>query len=346
MDAPTSLRRLVQTGAGVGAVGLGCLIADRGGPFDKPIAVACGAVGFAGVAHAALRRTAIRALAPAAHGPLDRVLLSWDTDNPLTVRDLLAGGVAVFGRTGSGKTSSSGKAIARAAVALPGSGGLILAAKPEDRAMWEGIFRAAGRADDLLVFGPGESLRFNFIGAEMAAGGHTRNIVRCITTIGETLRASNSTGGENADFAARFPSQVIFKGGTSLSKGWNLIGRFSAQTRRFEALERHGVEAEQIGGHVPVGVAGRAQALHDGVGQNLPEVPLQCRRVEAVRVVPCRVDGRVTLLERVQADACHLAEVPHGVGVRLPEVPLDVRLDRRPLQGVLRRQPVPVVAGR
>lgn len=27
--------------------------------------------------------------------------------------------------------------------------------------------------------------------------------------------------------AARFPSQVIFKGGTSLSKGWNLIGRFS-----------------------------------------------------------------------------------------------------------------------
>ncbi len=200
MDTPMSLRRLVQTGAGVGAVGLGCLIADRGGPFDRPIAVACGAAGFAGVAHAALRRTASRAAAPAAHGPLDRVLLCWDADNPLTVRDLLAGGVAVFGRTGSGKTSSSGKAIARAVVGLPGSGGLILAAKPEDRVMWEGIFRAAGRADDLLVFGPDEPLRFNFIDAELAAGGHTRNIVRCITTIGETLRASNNTGGENTDF--------------------------------------------------------------------------------------------------------------------------------------------------
>jgi type IV secretory pathway TraG/TraD family ATPase VirD4 len=127
--------------------------------------------------------------------------LFWWTDNdPFTERDLLNGGVAIFGRTGSGKTSSSGRVIASSVVRLPGSGGLILSAKPEDKAMWQGIFKAAGREGDLLVFSPDSPLRFNFIDYEMRAGGHTRNIVRCITTIGETLRSTNNKGGENADF--------------------------------------------------------------------------------------------------------------------------------------------------
>jgi len=116
---------------------------------------------------------------------LDTALLYWNDSDVFTVRDLLSGGVAIFGRTGSGKTSSSGKALARAIIGYGNSGGLILAAKPEDTDMWRRIFADAGRTDDLLIFSPDNPLRFNFLAYEMQAGGHTRNITRCITTIGD-----------------------------------------------------------------------------------------------------------------------------------------------------------------
>ena len=67
-----------------------------------------------------------------------------------------------------------------------------------------------GRADDLLVFSPDNPLRFNFLAYEMQAGGHTRNITRCITTIGETLRSSDTAAGENADFWQREQERMIF----------------------------------------------------------------------------------------------------------------------------------------
>src|SRR5579871_4297811 len=86
--------------------------------------------------------------------PLDRVLLNWTPSDPLTVRGLLNGGIAVFGRSGSGKTSSSGKVIGRSIIACPNSGGLILSAKPEDGHMWQSIFAECRRLNDLIVFGP------------------------------------------------------------------------------------------------------------------------------------------------------------------------------------------------
>ncbi len=144
--------------------------------------------------------------------PLDAELLRWNENDAFTVRDLLNGGVAIFGRTGSGKTSSSGKALANAIVRLGNSGGLILAAKAgEDREMWQGIFKAAGRSDDLLIFSPEHPLRFNFLDWELrTGGGHTRNITKCITVIGETLRSSDTTAGENADFWQAEQQRMIF----------------------------------------------------------------------------------------------------------------------------------------
>ena len=161
-------------------------------------------------AYAIQKRKAIQATLGTVKDSLASVLLWWGEKDAFTVRDLLNGGVAIFGRTGSGKTSSSGKALANAIVRHPGSGGLILAAKPEDKAMWQSIFAAAGRSDDLLVFSPENPLRFNFLDYEMQAGGHTRNITRCITVIGETLRSSDSVSGENADFWQREQERMIF----------------------------------------------------------------------------------------------------------------------------------------
>lgn len=159
-------------------------------------------VALAILAHYAIRRRkALNAAGKSARDALSQVLLWWSKSDPFTLRDLLNGGVAIFGRTGSGKTSSSGKALANGIVRHVGSGGLILAAKPEDRQMWERIFKAAGRSHDLLVFSPEHPLRFNFLDWELrTGGGHTRNITKCITVIGETLRSSDTTAGENADF--------------------------------------------------------------------------------------------------------------------------------------------------
>lgn len=47
---------------------------------------------------------------------LDAPLLAWSESDVMTVRDLLNGGILVLGRTGSGKTSSSGLSIAEGIV--------------------------------------------------------------------------------------------------------------------------------------------------------------------------------------------------------------------------------------
>lgn len=145
-----------------------------------------------------------------ARDPLDQPLLWWTPDDPLTVRDLLNGGIQIFGRSGSGKTSSSGRAIAQAVLRYTKSGGLIVAAKPEDLAFWQALFKAAGREADLIVFGPGGDRRFNFLSYVLAMGGQTRDVTRCLTMINETLRSSDTKGGENADFFEKEQERMIF----------------------------------------------------------------------------------------------------------------------------------------
>ena len=213
MDRNFSLRYALQTGLGIVVLCFAALLAKIDDPNDRPLVIACGLGAFVCMAHAAFRNLTSEPapLAAASNDGLDRMLLRWGQDDAFSVRDLLNGGVAIFGRTGSGKTSSSGKALAGAVVGLPNSGGLILAAKPgEDRQMWERIFEAAGRRDDLLIFSPDSPLRFNFLDYEMQRGGHTRNITKCITVIGETLGSSDSDNRESADFWQKEQERMIY----------------------------------------------------------------------------------------------------------------------------------------
>lgn len=211
MSNAPSLRQVVQTGLGLTAACASAFVLERGHPADKWLALAGGLAGTACMAHAVFRG-ASRPPKISAGDRLDRVLLNWDIENALTVRDLLSGGVAIFGRTGSGKTSSSGRAIAEAVVRLPDSGGLIIAAKPgDDRLFWEGVFRAAGRSCDLLVFSPEHSLRCNLLDYEMRqGGGHTRNITKTLTTISETLRSSDTDNRESSDFWQKEQERMLF----------------------------------------------------------------------------------------------------------------------------------------
>ncbi len=62
------------------------------------------------------------------------------------VRDLLRS-IAIWGASGSGKTSGSGFQLARAIFRDANTGGLIIASKPEDRAFLIKIAAVAGRQE-------------------------------------------------------------------------------------------------------------------------------------------------------------------------------------------------------
>ena len=59
-------------------------------------------------------------------------------------------GISIFGGTGSGKTSGSGRTIALSLL-NKGWGGLVLTAKPDERELWECYLREAGRENDAVV---------------------------------------------------------------------------------------------------------------------------------------------------------------------------------------------------
>jgi type IV secretory pathway TraG/TraD family ATPase VirD4 len=129
----------------------------------------------------------------------------------LTVGDLCTG-VAIFGATGSGKTSGSGQQIALALLAA-GFGGLVLSAKTEERELWERYARMTGRSRDLLFFSPSEGWRFNFLDYEWrrpgAGGGRVENIVRLFTLAMETLGAGEQKATGNNAYWQRAMQELL-----------------------------------------------------------------------------------------------------------------------------------------
>lgn len=122
---------------------------------------------------------------------LDEALFSWPSHDPFRVKDLLRS-YSIMGASGSGKSSGGGYHLAKVVAGYRHSGGLILASKPEDCDFWRKIFALAGRSKDLLIFGPNERLRFNFL--DFLAG-DARNITHGILTIAESLHGGESKGG-------------------------------------------------------------------------------------------------------------------------------------------------------
>jgi len=113
------------------------------------------------------------------HDDLDIPLLRFSPHDVWTIRDALEG-TSIMGEIGSGKTSGSAAAIARAFLRA-GFGGLVLCAKPEERDLWEGYAAANGRGDDVVIFSPEDDERFNWIEYELKregrGAGQTENLV-------------------------------------------------------------------------------------------------------------------------------------------------------------------------
>lgn len=130
---------------------------------------------------------------------LDQPLLVFGND-AWRIRDACEG-TQIFGATGSGKTSGSGKAIAKAFLAS-GFGGLILTAKPDERELWQRYASETGRENHLIIFSPSESWRFNFLDYEMnrsgAGAGQTENIVNLFSAVLEIAERRESASGSDS----------------------------------------------------------------------------------------------------------------------------------------------------
>ena len=129
---------------------------------------------------------------PAAMGLLQLGGDSW------RVRDACEG-TLVFGGTGSGKTSGSGRALALAFLEA-GFGGLVLCAKKDEPELWQAYAAQSGRSADLVRFGSKEAGGFNFMRDESerpgAGAGLTENLVNLFM---EVASLGSAEGGGRGD---------------------------------------------------------------------------------------------------------------------------------------------------
>jgi len=118
-----------------------------------------------------------------------------------TIRDAVRG-TQVFGGIGSGKSSGSGKTIARAFL-QNGFGGLVLCAKPDEKEQWVHYARQTGREEDLIIFGEDSPYQFNPLQYELTRAGkgagevfNLANLFMEIYKMG-TRFSGNSSSGES-----------------------------------------------------------------------------------------------------------------------------------------------------
>lgn len=127
---------------------------------------------------------------------LDRPLLALSPLDFLTIRNICEG-VQIFGEIGSGKTSASGAALAKALLPA-GFGGVVMCAKPEERLLWEQYAKATGRADSLIIFSPEHPWCFNFFVYEQTrtgrGAGQTENLVNIFSEIVAITEGRVETG--------------------------------------------------------------------------------------------------------------------------------------------------------
>jgi len=121
-------------------------------------------------------------------------------------------GVQVFGGTGSGKTSGSGQALARAFLET-NMGGLVLTAKTDEVDTWKRYARDTGRETDLLILDEDSPYRFNFLKYELTrpgkGAGHTENIVSLFTSVLEVADKKQGHGGGNEAYWQRALKQLL-----------------------------------------------------------------------------------------------------------------------------------------
>ncbi len=121
-------------------------------------------------------------------------------------------GVQILGATGSGKSSGSGQAIAKAFIEA-NMGGLVLTAKTDEVLSWQKYAKAAGRETELLIVGPDTPHRFNFLRYELkrpgTGAGHTENLVNLFCSVLEAAERKQGQGGGQDAYWQRTLKQLL-----------------------------------------------------------------------------------------------------------------------------------------
>lgn len=137
------------------------------------------------------------------HSALSTPLLSFGGET-WTIDDATQA-TAIWGAPGSGKTSGSGRMIARAFLSA-GMGGLVLCAKTDEAETWKRYAKEAGREADLIVVDDTAAHRFNildFAAKHLAGRGFEHNLVELVNRMGEAASVADTKGqgsGENRYF--------------------------------------------------------------------------------------------------------------------------------------------------
>jgi hypothetical protein len=109
----------------------------------------------------------------------------------------------IFGGTGSGKSSGSGRALAHSFLQA-GFGGLVLCAKPEEADRWEEYALTCGRDRSIVRMDASGRYRFNFLNYVMnlppeQGGGLVDNAVNTFLRVLEAAAARGSAHGSHGD---------------------------------------------------------------------------------------------------------------------------------------------------
>jgi TraM recognition site of TraD and TraG len=106
-------------------------------------------------------------------------------------------GVVIMGENGSGKTSGSGALLARKYL-QNGFGGLVLAFKTDEAALWRSYLKAAGREKDGVFFSVDGEHRFNFLNYEAQTSGidFAENLVTLLIDVASIQKRTEATGTE------------------------------------------------------------------------------------------------------------------------------------------------------
>lgn len=119
-------------------------------------------------------------------------------------------GTAIFGMTGSCKTTASGALLAKSFLSA-GMGGLWFCAKPGERQLLERYCRDTGRSKSLIVISPSHPYRFDVMSFEYgrpgAGAGLTQNIVGRLMTLMEMAERRQGNG-QGPDYWMRTSKEV------------------------------------------------------------------------------------------------------------------------------------------
>jgi len=108
-------------------------------------------------------------------------------------------GTAIFGRSGSGKTSGSGAALAKSFLRA-GIGGLVMCAKPDEADTWERYAAETGRSASIIRFNGDGHYRFNFLEYQMQRDGLSADVLatEVVNTLQTVMDVAGRAGGLEA----------------------------------------------------------------------------------------------------------------------------------------------------